>query len=300
MKIWTDGSRHWGGQIPRIDDGFIKLGHELTHYIDEADLIYSNNPWWDQIISDKQDGNIKGKIILNVLDIPLHIINEFPTDKLAKQLQHADAVTSISSWTKEQLKIHCNVDSSIIYNPIKNVQYDDSIGVSPFFTFCHVGRRYDSNKRAHLGFHALQILGFKESDICLVGSENGWGTFLSVLSDEKLNLVYNSCSFVFATGKIEGIGLPAIEAMACGAVPVICNDLTTREEFFPSSVFPEYLSVDPNPASIASFIGYLLNNRDRLNDLQNRLYNHYVNNWQFKMSNVGVASAILKVYESIK
>ena len=300
MKIWTDGARHWAGQVSRIDSGFLKLGHELTHYIEEADLIYSNNPWWDEIIQLKIDSKIGGKIIFNVLDIPLHILKEFNLQKLRTQLGYADAVTSISSWTKKELMNHCGIDSSVIYNPIKNVCRDPRVQVTPFFPFCHVGRRFDANKRASIGLNAVSILGYEQKDVCLVGNEGGWGTMMGVLSDEKLNVVYNSCSFVLATGKIEGIGLPAIEAIACGAIPVICNDLTTREEFFPSSIFPEYDFVSPNAASIASFLGYLINNKDIAGDFQNRLHDHYLKNWRHKMSGLGVAESILNVYKNIK
>jgi glycosyltransferase involved in cell wall biosynthesis len=299
MKIYTEGSRHWGGQVDRIDQGFQQLGHEVIKTISDADLVYINNPWFDQIIEDKRLGRIRGKIVMNVLDVPVHL-KEYDPAKLAAQLGHADAVTSISQYTCGTLRRHCGLESYVIYNPIKRVYQAPDLAEKPFFKFAHIGRRYDPNKRAAQAFAALQILGFTERDICLVGNEGGWGTYLGVLSDQNLNIVYNSVQFVLCTSEIEGLGLPAVEAMACGAIPVVCKDLTTREELLPSSVFPEYLGVDAsNPVTIARFIEKFLKDEAAMTEFRYRLYFHYCNNLAHKLSGIGVAKAILSVYDRL-
>jgi hypothetical protein len=299
MKIYTDGAKHWGGQLPRIEEGFKELRHNITPYISEADLVYSNNPWWDQIIKDKNEGKIKGKIILNVLDVPVHL-QDYDVKKLQAQLHCADAITSISAWTSNSVERYCGLPSKIIYNPIKPVGYKPEIREKPFFKFAHVGRRYDQNKRASVGFFAVQILGFTSNDVCLIGNESGWGNYMGVINDNDLNTVYNSVDFVLATGKIEGIGLPAIEAMACGAIPVLCNDLTTLEEFFPKNIFPEYHEVEPNPPSVARFIARYINNSEAMQEMKLRLLNHYNKNWMSKFSGYSVARSIIDTYDSIK
>jgi glycosyltransferase involved in cell wall biosynthesis len=299
MKIYTEGSRHWGGQVDRIDQGFQQLGHEVIKTISDADLVYINNPWFDQIIEDKRLGRIRGNIVMNVLDVPVHL-KEYDPAKLAAQLRHADAITSISQFTNGTLQRYCGLDSYTIYNPIKPVHQEPELTEKPFFKFAHIGRRYDPNKRAAQAFAALQILGFTERDICLVGNEGGWGTYLGVLNDQNLNIVYNSVQFVLCTSEIEGLCLPVVEAMACGAIPVVCKDLTTREELLPSNIFPEYLGVDgSNPVTISRFIEKFLNSPASMTEFRYRLYYHYSNNLARKMSGLGVAESILKVYDRL-
>ena len=49
--------------------------------------------------------------------------------------------------------------------------------------------------------------------------------------------------------KAEGIGLPMIEGMICGAIPITCSDNLTAKEFSP----PEFIS-EPNAQSIINKI----------------------------------------------
>jgi len=100
MKIYTGNSaRGYSCQIQRIEDGFVKLGHEITSYPGEADLIYQNNAPFDQIIKDKELGNFKpdAKIIFTILDIPEHLIRigKFDLEALANQLTYADSICSL-------------------------------------------------------------------------------------------------------------------------------------------------------------------------------------------------------------
>jgi len=299
MKILTTGASHWGSQRPRIDDGFRQLGHEITYCIDEADLIYSNNPPWDGILEDQRNGIISGKIIFNVLDIPT-FLPDFDIPQLRRQLLCADAITSISQFTHDQVVEHCGLESSIIYQPIKPVARQPELAEKPFYRFAHVGRRSDINKYAVIGIYALQILGYHQRDLCLVGNEPGPGDYLGVLSDENLNIVYNSVDFVLCTSKTEGLCLPALESMAAGAIPVVCNHLSTLNELFPADIFPEYRAVEPHPASVATFIARYLNDSAAMEEMKNRLHAHYLKNWADKTRGVDVAQAILNVYEKIK
>ena len=74
MKIFTDGCKQAWCQLPRIEEGFRALGHEITTKPEEADLMYSNNPWFDEISKLWSDlathclGAAKlPKVILNVI-----------------------------------------------------------------------------------------------------------------------------------------------------------------------------------------------------------------------------------------
>lgn len=296
MKIYCEGSRFFGGQIERIESGFVQFGHELTTRISEADLLYCNNPWFEQLIKDKTEGRLKGKLIFNVLDIPEHIIGQFDTVKLQLQLMAADKVTSISQWTRGRVENHCAVQSSVIWNPIKPIiRKPRNSGLWPFIS---VGRRSDFNKRSQIWTSALQMLGIDHKDVALIGNEPWiWGEYLGVQSDLALNELYNGADFVLATGKIEGLNLPVIEGMAAGIIPVICNDLTTREELLPASIFPEYNNVTPDSMGVAAFVARFLKDQAAMEDMKNRLHQHYLDNWQEKTSPKGVARRILNEYD---
>lgn len=300
MKIHCVGSRFFGGQVDRIEQGFAQLGHELTPHIHEADLVYVNDPsHYAQPLLDRAAGRLTGKLILNVLDIPEHILHQFDTVKLRGELLRADAITSISRYTQDKVVEHCGLQSHVVYNPIKSVALDPAAERECPYRFLSVGRRGDPNKRADLWAAALQILGVNYREVALVGGDPGWGDYIGVLSDFNLNLVYNSVDFVLATGRIEGLNLPVLEAMAAGAIPVICRDLTTREELLPSTTFPEYAEVEPTPPSIARFVARFLNNDSTMAEMKQRLHQHYLANWRDKVSGAGVATKILEVYHGL-
>lgn len=303
MRIYTgNSSRFHGSQIQRIEEGFRALGHETTDHVHLADLVFVNNPWFDQIVKDRQSGAIRrdAKVILNVQDLPKHI-PDYDVGKLATQLKlGADAVTSISVYTRDSLRAATSIDSTVIFQPIIPVLRNARARArrAPFPRFASVGRRSDPNKRHALAAAALQLLGYTPRDVVLVGNEPGWGDYLGVQSEQNLNVVYNSVDFVLCTSRVEGLCLPVIEAMACGAIPVVCNDMTTREELLPPDLFPEYNDVDPTPQSVARFIARLVNGDDQnlLANLKERLYLHFAETWADRVSGVAVAKAILDVH----
>jgi hypothetical protein len=301
MKILCQGSRFHGGQIDRIEDGLTILGHEITHYIDDADLVYCNDPgFFKQAVRDKENGVIKGKLIFNVLDIPVHL-PDFNIEELRIRLMAADRVTAISKYTRDMVSKYCGIEPVVIYNPIKPIYRDGSLRQSPFYKIAHVGRRYDPNKFFRIGAEAVDRLGFRKQDFCLIGSEYyGCGTYLGVLNDKDLNTVYNSVDFVLCTSKNEGICLPVVECMATGAIPVVCNHLTTRQELLPSKLFPDYDTTEPDWLSIAMFIQRCYDNPNYMASLKERLFAHYYKDLKDKFSSIGVANAIIEVYNSIK
>lgn len=299
MKVSLHGAVHWGSQLPRIEQGFVALGHEITPHSHEADLIYANNGPYDQIILDECAGKTHGKVILTLLDIPLHLGKAFDHDKIRAQLAQADAVTVISEYVQWQCREYLGLDSHIIYNPMKPVQRDPAARLANCKPFAHIGRRFDFNKRAALGVHALQILGYGPQDLFLVGNETGWGDYCGVLSDEDLNHVYNSVDFTLCTSMVEGLCLPVLESMAAGAIPVVCNDMTTRRELLPPDLFPEYNAVDPAPESIARFIARYTSDPVAMAEMKDRLHIHYITNWAHKLTGRAVAERIVEVARNI-
>ena len=298
MKISTSTSaRFFGAQISRIEAGLVSLGHEIVTDLHSADLIFVNNAWYDEAIEAKKAGT-KGKFIFNVLDLAPHI-PDFPLDRLKEQLAHADGICTISQFVHDDLLKRAGCESSVIYQPIKNIDYNRTPKILHKFLF--VGRVQDPNKRATLGAQAIGMLGVNGNDVLTVGGDAPpyGGKYAGVVSDNVLNDLYNSSDYLMACSKSEGLFLPPHEAIAADCIPVICNDLNVREEFFPTSIFPEYAAIDPNPQSIGLFISNLEKDQDKKREFITRLRNHYRSNWEYNLSGVGVAKKILQAYEKL-
>lgn len=304
MKIHTAGARFFGGQVSRIDEGFTLLGHELVERMVDADLLYSNDPnHYKDVLSAYHGGRLKAgaRLVFNVLDIPEHNIQQYDLIGLEAQLAQAHAVTCISTFVQKQLIQYLKRGSTVVYNPIKPVTCMPEPRADRYTRYLSAGRRSDPNKRFNVGVHALQLLGVNYGQLALVGNEpGGWGEYLGVLKDADLTRVYNSVDFVLATGKIEGLNLPVLEGMAAGIIPVVCADMTTRTELLPPDLFPEYEDVHPTATSVSRFIAQYLGDNDAMMLMKARLHKHYLDTWYDRVSPVGVAAAIVKVYEEVK
>ncbi len=298
MRVHCIGATFFGGQLDRIEQGFVALGHNLTPHVSEGELVFVNDcAHHKQAVIDKLAGRLPGKLILNVQDLPFHLGAAFDYEGVDRLLAHADAVTTISEYVQWQVKDRLGRDSSVVYQPLKPVSLKPiQLGR---YRFLSVGRRSDPNKRAALWVAALQLLGYAPSDVALVGNEPGWGEFYGVLDDVNLSRAYNSADFVLATSALEGLSLPVLEAMAAGVIPVVCRDMTTRTELLPPDIFPEYEEVEPNPPSIARFIARFANNVEAMTEMRCRLHQHYLDRWAEPTSPVGVARRILGVYETL-
>ncbi len=250
-----------------------------------ADVVYVNNAWYDEVITAKPAG-VK---VFNVLDLAPHIA-DFPVAKLKAQLAHADIITSISETVRVDLLKRTEYNSTIIYQPIQKI-FRKNEKKYPHFKYMFCGRVQDPNKRARLGLDALNMLGVSWNNVLTTGTEfHGFGAYVGLLDEEQLNDVFNSVEYVIFPSREEGIGLPAIEAIAAGAIPVLCYDLSTLKEFFP---FPEYDSVCASAECIARFISQFEDNPDCKQAFREKLYTHYKQNLEQKFSINEVASKIL-------
>ena len=236
-----------------IKEGFTKLGHEISD--ENPELIYANDPrGYKEAIQIKKK-NKEALLIFNLLDIPWHMPNiQQQTKLLVNQfLNQADFVSVISLKVKKDLSQFFNKKIHVIYNPIKDVYYDEKILKNNMFLF--VGRANDPIKRFDLVRDTLIKIkdGIKKIKVC--GAENpNFGNYLGYVSDEELNNLYNSTQFVLLPSKAEGIGLPMIESMICGALPITCSDNETAKEFLPRDFI-----CAPDPKSILEHIKKLEN-----------------------------------------
>ena len=236
-----------------IKEGFTKLGHEISDK--NPELIYANDPrGYKESIQIKKKYK-EAPLIFNLLDIPWHMPNiQQQTKLLVNQfLNQVDFVSVISLKVKKDLSQFFNKKIHIIYNPIKDVYYDEKILKNNMFLF--VGRANDPIKRFDLVRDTLIKIkdGIKKIKVC--GAENpNFGNYLGYVSDEELNNLYNSTQFVLLPSKAEGIGLPMIESMICGALPITCSDNETAKEFLPRDFI-----CAPDPKSILEHIKKLEN-----------------------------------------
>ena len=203
-------------------------------------------------------------------------------------LAKSDAVTAISYKVKQDLAKFLDKKIEVIYNPIKDVFYDESIKKNN--TFLYVGRANDPIKRISLLKTALSKTANGTIDIKICGSEDpGFGTYLNVVSDQELNRLYNSSKYLLLPSKAEGIGLTMIEAMICGSLPIACSDNKTAKEFLPKDFICE-----PNAQSISDKIEEL----NKEYDAKRKLALEYGKKYKIQFDKINVAKKILSVFNS--
>lgn len=269
-------------QNPRIRDGLLSLGLEES---DNADLIYSNDPsgYESALIHKEKFG---GKVIFNVLDCPSHLPEFYHiVQRLSGLLPLADRVTSISKYTQSEVKKWYNIDSEVIYNPIKPVSYQGIKTSERIRYFCAIGRLNDPNKRFNLIRESIN----PEFLDCF-GDRTNWGNCFGTVSDETLNKVYNNTKTCLITSKIEGLNLVALESLICLCIPIICNDMTTSEELFPK----EFLC-EPTSEGIKDKIAEIFANQDYFQELLTPYAEEYKNKFDKKT----IADNIVRVFNEI-
>lgn len=301
LKVKVLGARMVGGQADRIEEGFRAEGCQVVEGFDECDFIFVNDqPHYAEAIDAKVQRRMhpSAKLILGVLDLAPHLGAAFPLARVRDQLSHADAVTTISQTVQRDIRARLGIDAQVVYNPIRGVTHSRGPGL---YKAMFVGRVSDQEKRASMGAAALSILGYGWNDMVTVGRELPpyGGAYYGEATDAELNGLYNSSTFLMCPTRHAFLGLPILEAMACGTIPVVCNDLDIRQEFLPSEVFPEYDSVDPTAPSIARFVSRFLQDNDAKAEFSARVHAHYLREWSTALSPAGVARAILNVYQTL-
>ena len=288
IKISILGADGYTCQIPRIKEGMKNLGHILSE--ESPSLIYANDPTGYNKAMTLKKKFPSSYLILNFLDVPWHFPNiDKQTKLLVEQfLTKADAVTVISFKVKKDLAKFLNKKIEVIYNPIKDVFHDKSIKKNN--TFLYVGRANDPIKRIDLVKESFLKIKNSVKEIKICGSENpGFGNYLGVISDIELNKLYNSSKFALLPSKAEGIGLPMIEGMICGAIPITCSDNLTAKEFSP----PEFIC-EPNAQSIVNKIEGL----DKEYENKRKIALKMGEKYKIQFDKKNIAENIIKIFNS--
>ena len=309
MKIATFGARFFGGQISRIEEGFIELGHEIEFECPE--LIFSNDPEFYEQAYELKQKNSNAKLIFNVLDLPPHYMDynkydlsryahinnpnrDFNIDKLTDWLKKADIITCICAEVQWQINNWCGLDSLVIFNPIKEVSFlnlsdNDKIknkkGVP--YKYLYVGRACDMNKRFDLVRETINKLGDGPDSLAIIGSENPrWGDYYGVLEDDALNYFYNSVDYLMFPSAFKSIGLPALESIVCQTVPIVTNDDPVTKEFW------KEIGVDVNKISESI-------SSQEWNDKAKLFVKNNSNFFKKRFSKSSIANNILDVYNKL-
>ena len=288
IKISIFGADGYTCQMPRIKEAMQNLGHILSE--DSPEMIYSNDPTGYEKAMCLKKKFPSSFLIFNFLDVPWHMPNVDKQTKLLVEhfLAKSDAVTAISYKVKKDLAKFLDKKIEVIYNPIKDVFYDESIKKNN--TFLYVGRANDPVKRTNLLKQAFSKTVNGIIDIKICGSEDpGFGTYLNVVSDQELNKLYNSSKYLLLPSKAEGLGLTMIEAMICGSLPIACSDNETAKEFLPKDFICE-----PNAQSILDKIEEL----NKEYDTKRKLALEYGKKYKIQFDKMSIAKKILSVFNS--
>ena len=288
IKFSIFGADGFTCQMPRIRDAMKSLGHVLTE--ESPDLIYSNDPTGYPKAMGLKKKFPNSYLILNFLDVPWHMPKVEQQTKLLVEyyLSKSDSTTVISFKVKEDLSKFLNKKIDVIYNPVKDVFYDKSIKKNN--TFLYVGRANDPVKRIKLLKETLLKTKNGINEIIICGSENpGFGNYLNVVPDEKLNKLYNSSKYLCLPSKAEGLGLTMIEAMICGSLPIACSDNKTAKEFL-----PEDFICKPEPQSMLNKIEEL----DKEYETKRNLALEYGKKYKIQFDKINIVKNILNIFNS--
>ena len=115
--------------------------------------------------------------------------------------------------------------------------------------------------------------------------------FLSnaIAPDKDLNKLYNSSKYVLLPSKAEGLGLPMIEGMICGCIPITCSDNLTASEFSPLEFICE-----PTSNSIIKKIEELNQDYESKRQIALKIGEQY----KVKFNKKTIAGNIIKVFIS--
>ena len=288
IKVSILGADGYVCQIPRIKEGMEALGHVLSE--ESPDLIYSNDPrGYNKALLLKKKYP-KAYLILNFLDMPWHISNiQKQTELLVKNyFLKADVITTISFKVKKDIDKFYDKEIHVIYNPIKDVYFDENIKKNNIFFY--VGRAFDPVKRFNIVRESLLKIKDGEKNIKICGSQNpNFGDYLGIVKDQDLNELYNSSQYILLPSVNEGIGLPMIEGMICGAVPITCSDNLTAKEFSP----PDFIC-KPDAQSIVNKIEELNKNYNYKRELALKFGEKY----KIQFDKRTIAKNIIEIFNS--
>lgn len=272
--------------------------------------------------------NIIGNLVVTIHDLipilPLYGVLPYgdPSIEFAHNLQRVQndntTVVAVSQATKADIVYYTNIPEEnvhVVYNginhdthfPQKNIEVLRQLNVGERYFLC-IGMMHESRKNFERIIKAFEIVAEKDNDIQLVsvGVVNmqhninnlvGESKFKDrilllpyVRNDQKRWLLSSAVALLYPS-LYEGFGLPAVEAMACGA-PVITSNNTS----LPEAAGGAAILVDPYSIENMAYEMERLLNNSALSDelIQKGLLHSAQFTWE------RAAKETEKVYEAAK
>lgn len=274
----------------------VALGHEHVDDWRDSDVrfVFVGNGPFDAYL-DAARARSK-PFIFNVLDIAVQNPSaRTDIETFRAHLPIAQRVTAISEFTQWQVQHHVGLESDVIYYPMKPV-FATNVKTYPEIKVMICGRINDANKRVASAVSALVRAGYESADVHMVGPERpSWGTYHGVVSDERLNDMYNSADYVMMLSRVEGLGLPGAEAACVGAIPIVAPDLTTYRDFWADSPMHPHYQTFTSLDAIASFIKHMDAHPDEKAAMKTAMLAYGTEVLRPKLDRVQVARRILDV-----
>jgi len=153
--------------------------------------------------------------------------------------------------------VSCGVDTGLFRPTVAIDRRADVIGIP---------LRKEGHKASCDAIEAMALLRETRSDVRIIGFGPGssltppaWIENRGVVSDSELVGIYNECAIFVLPSLYEGWGLPAAEAMACGAA-VVSTDNGGVSDFLEDGVNGVIVEAH-KPIQIAAAVGRLLDER---------------------------------------
>lgn len=210
-----------------------------------------------------------------------------------RSLAQAEEVIVPSLATKKEILTHLKIDEnklSVIYYGLEDkfepVPEDYRLGFKQAKGLA--GRRIigflgSIFRRRHLPLlvKAVALLRSEFPDLCLyiVGEDKTyppeplaslfnqeWIRWERFLPEVELPLFYSACDIFVYLSEYEGFGLPPLEALACGSIPVVFNRSSLGEVFADLAFLVEEL----NPEAVARTIREALTNKEKQDQIKKR------------------------------
>lgn len=161
-------------------------------------------------------------------------------------LKKADAIITISEFTKKEVVRLVGIDASkifvvylaadrTVYRPMNKIECKQKFGLDISEKHILVLASNNANKRMDLVHKVISELRKQRKDIKLLKAGyaeelHGDGiTNIGLVPEEDMPVLYNSADVFLNTSEYEGFCLPVLEAMSCG-IPVVASNKASIPE----------------------------------------------------------------------
>lgn len=230
----------------------------------------------------------------NIPDFGQKLFNHILKRKQKENIKKTSLVLSVSNYLADKLNMEYEVSAKVNYpgidfnkfvpdNVVKKEHLIISVGTlqpskAHDFVVESVGL-IDKKIRPCLGI--AYHIGSDEEKKYLIHLADKKGVNLKLFEDQNIVELYNKAKVVVVTSFFEGLGLVALEAMACG-VPVIgVNEGGIRETILHEKTG---FLLNRDPEKFAEAIQYLLENENIAKEYGQNGRNYVIENWSWEKS----------------